>query len=139
MAKINPVAQAEQVIDIFKKPSTDPDKTGGTKGPDVSASGALPQQPQVLPADYNDPAYAAVGTVADVSSILLAILTSGKNGGVDWAAAHPKAGETKQGAGYVLSMLEFSEGQFKPSKNPPSLKFSAALRQIVQVDQPSQG
>ena len=109
VAKLNPVAQIGQAVDIFKSSTDQSNKANGSKE-DVSATGTPSQQPEVLPADHNDPAYAAVGTVADVSTILLAMLTAGKDGGVDWPTAHPKPGESKQGAGYVLSMLEFSQG-----------------------------
>ena len=134
VAKLNPVAQVGQAVDIFKSSKDQSGKATGSEE-DVSAKGTPSQQPQVLPADYNDPAYAAVGAVADVSTILLAMLTAGKDGGVDWSTARPKPGESKQGAGYVLSMLEFSQGQFKSSNRPPSQKFSTALTQILKVEQ----
>lgn len=125
------MAQVGQVVDIFSNKAK-PGEEG--KPSDVAAQGTVPQQPNVLPPDYNDPAYTAVGTVADVASILLAILTSGENGGVDWEGARAKPGEKNQSAGYAVSMLEFALKQFKPSNRPPSQKYVAALKKITQVN-----
>lgn len=135
VARINPIAQVGEVVDIYEK-TQDPQKPP-QKPDDVAAKGPVPDQPNVQPADYNDPAYKVIGTISDVSSILLSLLTSGKDGGVDWDHAKPKAGDSNHSAGYVLSMLQFSQQNFKSSDRPPSQKLTTALTSILKVHLPS--
>ena len=92
------------------------------------------KQPSPNPPDYHDPAYSHVFVVLHIVEIEGAVLTSAKDGGVDWDHVMKAAsGDEKTGLTYALQMLLYYQKAYKPFKSRPSQELMEIISLSVKV------
>ncbi|GIK00972.1 hypothetical protein Aspvir_005002 [Aspergillus viridinutans] len=134
-SNLNPVARAEKGVEMFKDVVN-----GGKNAPkDGEAPPTPPPAPpkpkSPLPQFSDDPAYVQVKPAMVYLTVLNALLTSGKDGGVNWDSAVDSPDKPDKTASFTYQMLKDTLDRFEQSvtENPPSQKFLGVLQTATEV------
>ncbi|KAL2163035.1 hypothetical protein VTH06DRAFT_6871 [Thermothelomyces fergusii] len=131
-ANMNPMARIQAGTDMFKSLIYKKDIEQGKEPPKVQPP---PAPKDTAPKDSTSPAYAEVKTDIIYLGVLNAILTKGKDGGIDWEMAAGADGNSDQSALYALDLLEDAQTRFSKvaSEDEPSRKLQKVLETAIEV------
>ena len=130
---LGPMPEITAGVNMFKDIIPGGGTGSGDKPPkDVTATTTPADQPAVHADDFDDPAYTICTTVSDSSTILLALVTGGKERGVDWDHLVDSK-QPKTGLNFALEMFKFAKERFKPSGKEPSNMLGRALDTGIKV------
>lgn len=96
---------------------------------------APPKPKSPLPQYSDDPAYVQVKPAMVYLTVLNALLTSGKDGGVNWESAVDSPDKPDKTASFTSKMLKYTLERFEESatENPPSQKLLEVLQTATEV------
>ncbi|KAH1912106.1 hypothetical protein KXW14_004294 [Aspergillus fumigatus] len=134
-SNLNPVARAEKGVEMFE------DVVNGGKNAPKNGEAPPPPPPappkpkSPLPQYSDDPAYVQVKQAMVYLTVLNALLTSGKDGGVNWESAVDSPDKPDKTASFTSKMLKYTLERFEESatENPPSQKLLEVLQTATEV------
>ncbi|KAH1326432.1 hypothetical protein KXX47_009398 [Aspergillus fumigatus] len=134
-SNVNPVARAEKGVEMFE------DVVNGGKNAPKNGEAPPPPPPappkpkSPLPQYSDDPAYVQVKPAMVYLTVLNALLTSGKDGGVNWESAVDSPDKPDKTASFTSKMLKYTLERFEESatENPPSQKLLEVLQTATEV------
>ncbi|KAF4286776.1 hypothetical protein KXX16_001349 [Aspergillus fumigatus] len=134
-SNLNPVARAEKGVEMFE------DVVNGGKNAPKSGEAPPPPPPappkpkSPLPQYSDDPAYVQVKPAMVYLTVLNALLTSGKDGGVNWESAVDSPDKPDKTASFTSKMLKDTLERFEESatENPHSQKLLEVLQTATEV------
>ncbi|KAH1562623.1 hypothetical protein KXX17_004495 [Aspergillus fumigatus] len=134
-SNLNPVARAEKGVEMFE------DVVNGGKNAPKNGEAPPPPPPappkpkSPLPQYSDDPAYVQVKPAMVYLTVLNALLTSGKDGGVNWESAVDSPDKPDKTASFTSKMLKYTLERFEESatENPPSQKLLEVLQTATEV------
>ncbi|KAF2226865.1 hypothetical protein BDZ85DRAFT_316320 [Elsinoe ampelina] len=107
----------------------------GSPGPISTSAASIvpPTTPNVLIADWRDPAYALSGSCAVIIGLALSVVFGGDDHSVAWSTLQAKVSGAPNGIGAVLSMLQGMRESFTPSTGAAGVMLQDVLAQTTQV------
>ncbi|KAG8627985.1 hypothetical protein KVT40_003858 [Elsinoe batatas] len=92
-----------------------------------------PTSPNVLIADWRDPAYALSGSCAVMVGLALSVVFGGDSHSVDWSTLQARVSGAPNGISAVLSMLQGMQESFTPSTGAAGVMLKDVLVRTTQV------
>ncbi|GFF59266.1 hypothetical protein IFM51744_09854 [Aspergillus udagawae] len=134
-SNLNPVARAQKGVEMFE------DVVNGGKNAPKNGEAPPPPPPappkpkSPLPQYSDDPAYVQVKPAMVYLTLLNALLTSGKDGGVNWDSAVDSPDKPDKTASFTSKMLKDTLERFEQSatEDPPSQKLLGVLQTATEV------
>ncbi|KAH1628851.1 hypothetical protein KXX39_004197 [Aspergillus fumigatus] len=134
-SNLNPVARAEKGVEMFE------DVVNGGKNAPKNGEAPPPPPPappkpkSPLPQYSDDPAYVQVKPAMVYLTVLNALLTSGKDGGVNWESAVDSPDKPDKTASFTSKILKDTLERFEESatENPHSQKLLEVLQTATEV------
>jgi hypothetical protein len=134
-SNLNPVARAQKGVEMFE------DVVNGGKNAPKNGEAPPPPPPappkpkSPLPQYSDDPAYVQVKPAMVYLTVLNALLTSGKDGGVNWESAVDSPDKPDKTASFTSKMLKDTLERFEQSatEDPPSQKLLGVLQTATEV------
>ena len=135
-SNMNPMAKVATGAGMFSD-LIHPKKDGPDNKPAPAQNPPLPPQ-QPVPAASKDPAYSEVQKDMPYLNILHVLLTSGKNGGINWdeASGSSTAGAASRSADYIHQMLQDADNAFAGLASPdgqPSKDLKSIMTTCVEI------